>query len=330
MKEIIFLDTNILNKQINFLGSTRELLVYQNTFKNVEVVIPKIVLDELVNHMEKEVETLNKNIDKINNLGQWVGHAPTRYFDIKSVKDKYRTQLKENFKVFEPKDEVYKKVFERYFKKHPPFHNGKQEFKDALIWETILHYKNEYGEKANFYFITGNSKDFSNVRSNTYELHCDLQKEFLNLTLVESIDLYLKKKNWYTKSDKTIDKKGMILKLEEYLSDHRWEFEEPLRKYIYEKNTDSSYEYISNGIVFEYSSIKFCEINVSEIYEHISIELNATMNLGKRTYFGEGFLEGEEDFYKKEKEKVKIKCTIITSKNMNEIIIIDDIKLEPL
>lgn len=335
MKTYIFLDTNILDKQFYISPTVEELYRYSNISGNdVEIIITEIVLKELVDHARNEIIEKNQSIKSINKLKRWADKSPIRELEVEELISKYEQQLltKYPFRFFTPDITVYKKVFDRYFKKLKPFENKKQQFKDGLLWETILNFKETISNEASQYFlISKNSNDFALDKQNKDELHPDYQSEFSGLILKNDINCFLNDKGYYDnyKIDE-LTKERMLEQLKDYFTEHRWEFEEPLNEYIFEKNVSSKNEFALNGLNESFCNIDFSKKSrKSNLYIHVPIIIKTSLNLLIRQY-SDYWEPSHEDEYVPKIIPVEILCEAIFIEAQGDysVVIMDKIKIE--
>ncbi|WP_342560615.1 PIN domain-containing protein [Psychrobacillus sp. FSL W7-1457] len=333
MKTYIFLDTNILDKQFFINPAVEELLRFKNISGNdVDIILTDIVFQELVDHARKEIVERNESIKSINKLNRWVDKSrPIKEFEVEELVTKYKEQLlsKYPFTFFAPDLNVYKKVFDRYFKKLKPFENNRQQFKDGLLWETILNFKEKIiNETSQYFLITKNSTDFAIDKHNKDDLHPDYKAEFSGLILRNDIYSFLNDKEYYVDYEiDTLKEEQMLERLRKYLSVHNWEFEEPLNEYIFEKNVYSKNEIVLNGLNLNES---VCRIDFSKkalkssIYIHVPIIIKTSINLLSREYSDYG-----DDEYIQVLTPAEIKCEAIFSELQDDysLQIIDKIRI---
>lgn len=329
------MDTNILDKQFILNPEVEELMRFKNiTTGEIEIVLLEIVQQELVDHARRIINKNNENIRALNRLRQWDSLSPVKELDPNSFALKYKKQLNERFEVFVPTKDVYERVFNRYFKELKPFENKKQEFKDGLLWETIIDFKNQVDNGPNrFVFITKNSTDFSidKQNKNKNNLHSHYKTEFPNLVLKNDISGFLKEEGYYSefKVDDSIEEQVLSL-LEDYFKDHRWEFEETLSEYIFNKNTTSKKEFILNNFGVKHISLNLSEkILKSDKYIHIPILIQVTIGLMVRSY-NDPWEINENEEYESINIPSEIKCdAVFTAENGNyDVVIMDKIKVQ--
>lgn len=193
MKYILIFDTNILYKNYdkicnfmdfsfsgtfdNFVGRIEELDIYDV----VSIAIPRVVWAEMkkqniaaYNKKVQELEaSLQKHklpfhsyeIDKTKNYEEYLEEKISSYKDLLKNKPIRIEEL--DF----PSDLCFKRIINRAFEKIPPF-EGKDKtsdkgFKDALLWESILEYKDKHPNE-NIILYT-NDKMFNDDLKAEYE-----------------------------------------------------------------------------------------------------------------------------------------------------------------
>ncbi|EES51014.1 PIN domain-containing protein [Clostridium botulinum] len=160
MKTSIIIDTNSLFvkkyrdfTRIEFLENVQSLVDDINLINQpgISIVLPQIVIDELVKQQVEEYDKVIKGIGDIK-LPFVDINKKTNYKDhIELILDKKMEELKKksgvNIKVITyPKNEVLQAIIKRAIEKRPPF-EGKDKisdkgFKDVILWESLLEYKN--------------------------------------------------------------------------------------------------------------------------------------------------------------------------------------------
>lgn len=174
VKTLIIFDTNALihklrsDRKGNVSDVVYDYFEFGSSFKNieffindkdltnfVELAIPRIVIDEI---KKQKVRTYNrdlKNFLEIHQLFTKVPfpnhkelHAPDKDFNyqahMEQMAEKYLSGKKIRL-IDLPDDDHLKEVFQRIIHRaldfKPPFNQNGEQFKDALIWESILSYK---------------------------------------------------------------------------------------------------------------------------------------------------------------------------------------------
>lgn len=197
----IFLDANILYGDPCFEKEYNKALINRVNKLGGNLYVSDIVYDEMENNFKKQLQDINKKIDKIKKeckIPITINNINIQS-EIERMKSIYRS-YEENNKliILQTKNELLPEVIKRSIERKKPFTEDKQEFRDCLIWLT---YANEVEEKKlkNCFFITKNTSDFSKDG----ELHPDLEKDTRNIKFYRDIYQFLK------------SEKGILMNLEE-------------------------------------------------------------------------------------------------------------------
>lgn len=206
-RTLIIFDTNCLRrvskKRINysdfgFGGNYRQLKEFikrNNLYDLIKVVVPRTVIDELAMQARRDyisdIEDVNDIQNRLGKFGKISIHQASG-FDIESEVDKAIKEFIESDKeasIVEMKDghDVLDYLRRRAFINKLPFRSdGNAGFKDALLWENILH-ADIYEEYDRVYFLTDNGKDFIGCEKEFLKKH---GKEF-GIVSYEQIEVLL-------------------------------------------------------------------------------------------------------------------------------------------
>jgi len=192
-KTLVVLDTNKVRNNFEWekdyssfepKGDFIKLIEWVEKNKLNELVfigLPEIVVEELVNtrceNFAEQLDNVKKGIKKLGGVSCFDFSKitlPTGEYDynafIKSKISEY-IESKKFILILKLEKELYARTLEllidKAVKKKKPFNEGKKGFKDALIWETILNFK-EVGNYFSIFVLSENEKDFD----------LDLQEEF--------------------------------------------------------------------------------------------------------------------------------------------------------
>lgn len=189
----VFLDSNILFSDPFFRGNFQRNFI--NSIKNIrgKIYFSDVVKREVLNNYRKELKRRRKEYtEKLNHLNKLLSRKiePTYQQD-----DIYITEL-ENFLLKLEKEQVleiiphnkydiFSKIVERALSNKKPFIDGKEEFKDTVIW---LSYVSFVEEKCleHCFFISNNSKEFFNKDKSN--LHQDLLEDSIRFKPYLSIE----------------------------------------------------------------------------------------------------------------------------------------------
>jgi len=197
-KYTIILDTNILGNykkgslqvsDFNYLQIDKDAFLslikfIQNNqlLKDVEIAFSKISIEEIKHHQNELFKNKKEKLVRLINELSSVGTSNTNLEDLdyeKHLSDKARAFAGVyGLKVLEyPPDSCLKKLIEKALKHKKPFYKKDSDsgFKDALIWESIIHYAKENPDREYIFLTT--DPDFSQ----------DLEEEFMSETESEII-----------------------------------------------------------------------------------------------------------------------------------------------
>lgn len=157
--------------------------------KSSELVIPKIVLEEVKNkYIERANENYRSTAESVYKLGSHLGQdlkIPISKDGLIEKCDQFAIQLEQALKLLNAniipyKDIPHSDLIKRDLERKRPFRkvgkkNDSAGYRDALIWESIL--KHVLPRSNTVAFISNNKTDFYGESSN--HLHAHLQKDLL-------------------------------------------------------------------------------------------------------------------------------------------------------
>lgn len=179
----IIIDTNIIRRDLKFKDRNYELIHDYLSKTNSRFVMPKIVLEEIAGVYKRLLierrNDLGKSSKKLNSVLINNHVVINMNIIIEEEVKEYIEYLKANLKIkddeiIEYKLEYLNYIVRRSIDRIKPFSKNGQEFRDAILWLSILDYAKLTEEKA-IVFISDNPKDFSASGKN--ELHPELFKE---------------------------------------------------------------------------------------------------------------------------------------------------------
>jgi hypothetical protein len=177
----IFLDTNILLPDPLFKSDFNSLLIKLVKEGKIKIYIPSIVFEELTNKYEQflleEVSNLHKyhqNIQKVINQDIKLPEISVAEC-LTDFKTFYNLNFENGFfHNLEYKNHILPELVKRSINRIKPFSNNKQEFRDCIIWLTIVEEIKTNNLKENF-FLTNNVHDFYDESKEN--IHKDLQND---------------------------------------------------------------------------------------------------------------------------------------------------------
>lgn len=265
---------------------------------SIKLMLTKMNYEEISRHFNSELNSASKmfngsvsKFDKISKLYKF-----PNIVEIKTkIREHFDNELKGNFDIYNPTNNlVYERAIQRYYEKKMPFRENKQEFKDAIIWETIYDYALNNGHER-VYIISDNYKDYSNSDMENLRLHQDfddldgriIYKRSIN-DLLEEID-YLKLNyfEYMGEENKNAILSNINIYLEEYLGDNP-NLDYELDDWFSNFNFMSEYfeGWGSNPYVEKLEDVKFNEIETvyeKDDYFYIPIEFDALISFNVET-----------------------------------------------
>lgn len=180
----IVLDSNILIPNYCLSGTHYPLLKKLVAMTQSNLVIPRIVLEEVVNkykkHLTEKYENHLETYKKINNCFPLGNPLQEPLLDIENETEKYKLFLENELSKFNTEYPDYSEIpheniVARAIAKRKPFDEKSDKgYRDSLIWETLLKILKNYNNE-DIIFVTANTKDFFNEEKEG--LHGDLIKD---------------------------------------------------------------------------------------------------------------------------------------------------------
>lgn len=195
----IVLDTNIYRSDF-FMKSKRFEIVFDYLKKtNSKIIIPKIVYQEIAVVYEREL--MNK-LGKFNrskgDLGSILIDRSFEKFDleIKNETEKYlvfflkKLNIKDS-EIIPYKDEYLKDVVRRALQRERPCTEKGEEFRDVLLWLTILDIV-RISKNKELIFISNNVRQFASENDSLFpSLKKEIETENLNIRYYRSLDKFI-------------------------------------------------------------------------------------------------------------------------------------------
>lgn len=182
---IIVLDTNIFCRDFYARGTQMQLLM-----KMGNIIVPEIVFDETLNkHREKLREAssaVQKKLEEYNRLvcNEFKIDFEAKYADEDARYDEFLTELLLSHAAYPPEgypDVEHKIIVARALSRKKPFKSdGREGYRDYLVWRTVLEIVKRYAEPI--HFVSENPKDFAD-ENDKKKLHADLLEEMQQLQI---------------------------------------------------------------------------------------------------------------------------------------------------
>ena len=182
----VIIDTNIIRRDLKLNDRNFEILLDYLSNTNSKLILPSIVVEEIIglysrtlkerqDEFERAQKKLKSTVIKID-----IADPPEINFDQEAnnyldfIHDKLNTS---EANIIEYKNEFLPELVQRAIQRKKPLGEKGQQFRDGLLWLTLLDYAESTQEKR-IAFISDNPKDFAEKGENS-----------LNLELKEEADL---------------------------------------------------------------------------------------------------------------------------------------------
>ena len=183
----IVLDTNIIRKDLNFTSGNYRILNDYLSKTGSDFIIPRIVIDEALGIYRRNLidkhSTVNNAILKLNKALIVNAEIPNVEINIEAELVEYTNILKEKLKlrnqtIIEYENSLLPEIVERCISRVKPAKEDGKQFRDVLLWLSIVHYLKVSGN-TEIIFISENYKDFGTSKPNI--IHPTLEKEIEDL-----------------------------------------------------------------------------------------------------------------------------------------------------
>ena len=188
MSNYVFLDTQVI-KQYNFSVNNKiikQLIEYIEN-EDIKLVISPIIIKEINKHIKIDIREFVKGITKrkiLYTISDAIG-LDTGKLDVDALSQRLICQLQEKlFDLGECVDLSYSnpnEVFQDYFLSKEPFQNGKTEFPDAFVANSLLKWAQKNGHVIAV--VSGNTKDWGKI--------CDREEYRSTFVFYESLSGFL-------------------------------------------------------------------------------------------------------------------------------------------
>ncbi|WAA10317.1 PIN domain-containing protein [Fervidibacillus albus] len=285
----IFLDTNIIMSDYKMSGREfTNLFKASKEYRENEVFklfITKMNSHEIFKNYEAELNKAYRYIKSYQLIANKLFDDKYLSIDKKKWKEShlknFRSRLLDNFDVYEPSsNDVYNRAVNRLYLKQRPFRDNKEEFKDAIIWETIYDYAINHPDEK-IYFISKNKKEFTSQDGNDkYRLHPDFDdlhgriKYFITLTDLLTEMNYLKIYHFEFREQEEI--LSVILRYLEDYRDFDWSISSAMFDFFENRIIDSYYfqGWVTSYYIYRINGLKLDENkNVLEQEENFIIPI---------------------------------------------------------
>lgn len=196
----VVLDTNIIVADFNLKKPAAKILLEQSKTGMLDVYVPEVVLDEVVNKFRQRIDQAVKNVTSelsiIARLNDEEGSEPFEDGFLETSATAYGERLKQLLSDHDVTVMPYPETDHRFLAKKAmlkkkPFSDSEKGYRDNLIWENVKSLisgvEEEIASNPELVFITNNSSDFMSGDGLHDDLIEELQDQDLN---TETISVY--------------------------------------------------------------------------------------------------------------------------------------------
>ncbi len=192
----VFLDSNILFSDPYFTGNFERNFL--NTLKTINgrLYLSEVVYKETIKNYRREVKKRRRAYSSA--YGYLIKILPSRPEFTLQEDEIYVQELIAFYNELQElgileiiehnQFDIYSKIVNRALDNKKPFADGKEEFKDTVIWLSYAHFVEEKS-LSNCFFITNNSSEFFNSKKT--DLHQDLLEDTRRIKGYLSIEAFM-------------------------------------------------------------------------------------------------------------------------------------------
>lgn len=197
----VVIDSNIIISDFWMESIPSKMLLENSKSGQIDLYIPKVVLDEVCNKFNERIRAHSSNISKEVRSFEKLSKQTTSIFITKEAEDKifedYKTYLNKiitenSIKILKYPNTSHEYLAKKAMLKKKPFNENEKGYRDNLIWENIKSLISsediEIPATPELIFITKNYKDFTENNNIHGDLIEDLENQSLNSESVEIIE----------------------------------------------------------------------------------------------------------------------------------------------
>lgn len=192
----VFLDSNILFPDPFFQGNFERNFIQTLERINGKLYLSDVVYRETINNYRREVKKRRKEYARSHSHFHKL--MPTKPILVHETDEVYVQGLENYYMKLQESGilkiiahnqfDIFSKIVDRAISNKKPFAEGREEFKDTVIWLTYSHYVEEMA-LVDCFFITNNQRDFYNT--NNTGLHEDLLEDTIKIKGYVSIEKFM-------------------------------------------------------------------------------------------------------------------------------------------
>lgn len=191
---VVLDSTEIVARKFRLDGAHIAVLERAIALKKIKLFVPQIVIEETLNKHREYVSDAKTKVSKaVNEMNLLLDDAKKHHLKETNIDDasqQFRNRFENRLDALAAERPRYDNVPQsetvlRDLQRRRPFRDfdkGSKGYRDALIWETIIH--NVMTKDGFTVFITQNISDFCDVTSpSRFDLHPDLREDLINMGL---------------------------------------------------------------------------------------------------------------------------------------------------
>jgi len=196
----IVLDSSVILSDLRLTSEKIPLLLQYAKRTEAEVLVPEIVLKEVEGHVERLIRDQRIALEEhFQLLAACSGRKPELPIEgsssdlVKGYIKKLRERLRlSDSRVLKLKPEHLTPLVDRAVSRRKPLNNSGQQFRDGLIWESILDLCRS-GKMQQVCLISANARDFGSPSGSLHsELANEAKSRDLEVKLYPSVDAFLR------------------------------------------------------------------------------------------------------------------------------------------
>lgn len=326
----------------DFLDVQQEL----NTDENFNIFLTEMNFNEVIKNYRKDLNSALTHMKDFTTKLYKLADIEEEGFDRKTIKstliEKFSEEIEDKFYIYKPTLKAYEKAVSRFYSIKMPFRDNKEEFKDAIIWESIYDYAEKFPDEK-IYFISNNHKDFAIEQDDGYySFHKDFDDKNKNIKFFKHINDFLKEIEYLRTHHFSFQEIDDIIKvIEAYLNDDingNNVVENELYDFFSNNYFDSDF---FDGWGTDSNITEFYEIKIDEyrevleqenyFYIPISSEVNIEYSVENVNPTYEGFADENEFIQSDSREgDFVFRCLVVFNATTRRVEKIEDVSIEYL
>lgn len=164
----VIIDANIIRRDLKLSDKGFEILIDYLNKTNSKLIFPSIVIEEVKSLykrvLKERFEEYNKSVDKLKSTLLFIEMPNLPELDIEGDSEKYLDFIHQKFgtntsNIIKYKNDYLPELVNRAVERKKPLDEKGQQFRDGLLWLTLLDYAETIEEKT-VAFISDNPSDF--------------------------------------------------------------------------------------------------------------------------------------------------------------------------